>query len=107
MNRHGNLYWDIGFYALCDGTKGLCEDTRITVQGHDFKEVYERAAALYEAVVQHGAKRVFCANVYLRDDGSLNKARLGDIYVAHRIFEKNVDAFFRAGAENAFKHTYI
>lgn len=98
--QNGNLYWDIEFTGLYNGVEDCYghEETSISVESHDFADVYKKAKAMYEALLKTCPDKVYCARVYLRDDGSVSPCNNRGIYVTHYINNEHVTEFFSVGA---------
>jgi len=107
-NAHGNLYWEIEFAGLYNGAEDChaCEETNVSVQGHDFADVYKKAEAMYDALLKTNPDKVYCAHVYLRDDGSVPPCNTRGIYVSHYIHDEHIAAFFSVGADRCLRLTW-
>lgn len=109
MAKYGNLYWEIQFTALYNGVADCRgdEQTHVAVQSHDFADAYEKAAAMYDAVLKTQPDRVYCAQVFLRDDGSVQPSAQYGIYVSRYILDEKISAFFSAGADKCLRLTFV
>lgn len=108
MAKFGNLYWDIEFTGLYKGAEDCraCEEAHISVQSHDFADAYKKAAAMYDALLKTNPDRVYCAQVYLRDDGSVSPCNDRGIYTSNYILDENISAFFSVGADKCMRLTF-
>ena len=108
MAKFGNLYWEIQFTALYHGVEDCYgdEQTSIAVQSHDFADAYKKAEAMYDAVLKTHPSRIYCAQVYLREDGTARPGAQHGIYVTNYILEENIAAFFSAGADKCLRLTW-
>lgn len=109
MAKFGNLYWEIQFTVLYHGVADCNgdEQTHVAVQSHDFADAYKKAAAMYGAVLKTQPDRVYCAQVYLRDDGSVEHQASYGIYTTHYILDENTTAFFSVGADKCLRLTFV
>ncbi len=107
-NTRGNLYWEIEFTGLYNGAEdcNTCEETHVSVEGHDFADAYNKAEAMYAALLKTHPDKVYCAHVYLRDDRSVSPCNDRGIYVTHYISDENVTAFFSVGADRCLRLTW-
>lgn len=104
----GNLYWNFQFTGLFDGAEDCYanEETSISVSSHDFATAYKQAEAMYSALLKLHPDRVYCAQVYLRDDDSVQPSASHHIYVTHYIDSDKINAFFSVGADKCLRLTW-
>ena len=104
----GNLYWEIEFTALYHGAEGCqaCEEVSVSVESHDFADAYAKAEAMYDALLKTNPGKVYCAHIYLRDDGSVSPGNERGIYATHYINDDRVAAFFSVGADKCLRLTW-
>ena len=104
----GNLYWNFQFTGLFDGAEDCYanEDVSISVSSHDFADAYAKAEAMYTALLKLHPGRVYCAQVYLRDDDTVKPSANHHIYVTHYIDSDKISAFFSVGADKCLRLTW-
>lgn len=107
-NTHGNLYWEIEFSGLYNGAEDCyaSEEVNILVESHDFADAYKKAEAMYAALLKTHPDKVYCAHIYLRDDGSVSPSNHRGIYATHYINDDHVTAFFSVGADKCWRLTW-
>lgn len=108
MANRGNLYWEISFTALYHGTTTCTENEKVdvSVSAHDFTEAYKKAERMYDAVLLTRPDTVYCVNIHLRDDGTVDPSGRYSIYQTNYIHEENVTAFFSVGADKCWRLTW-
>jgi len=106
--QKGNLYWEIEFTGLYNGAEdcAACEEVNISVESHNFADAYKKAEAMYAALLKTHPDKVYCAHVYLRDDGSVSPCNGRGIYVTHYIDSDKINAFFAVGADKCLRLTW-
>lgn len=104
----GNLYWEFQFIGLFGGAEDCHanEEVNISVESHNFADAYKKAEAMYMALLKTHPDKVYCAHVYLRDDGSVSPCNDRGIYASHYIHNENITAFFSAGADKCMRLTW-
>lgn len=108
QKTRGNLYWNFQFTGLFDGAEDCYanEDVDISVSSHDFATAYKQAEAMYYALLKLHPDRVYCGQVYLRDDGTSHPGARHGIYVTHYIDSEKLNAFFAVGADRCLRLTW-
>ncbi len=108
MANRGNLYWEISFTALYHGAADCAENEKVdvSVSAHDFKDAYDKAEKMYTALLHTHPDTVYCATVYLRDDGVPESSLGGRIYQSNYIHEDDVPEFFSVGADKCWRLTW-